>query len=519
MTSYPSAVDYTLALQNPASAFADTRLQGATFTQGFMGPYCITGSSAVVFQAKVGGSDYALRCYTREDASTPDRYSALDAFVATHGLSKYVGNVTWYQEQVQVRNVRWPVLTMEWIEGQQLHEYVGYLADNRNTDALRTLAWEWLALVGDLQRARFAHGDLQHGNILVDRQGRLRLVDFDSIWIPPLDGQEAPAELGHPSYQPQDVSESRWGPYMDTFSGLVIYLALTALAREPALWAKFNNGENILFERADFTPPFGTAIWKALAGLGDAAVDGIVPRLMACCQPGWVASASIADALGGPATAVTTTKGTSAAEASTAGTSSAMPKNWWENPGMPPSPFPSAVSPTGSTVTPTGAPAASPAGNSAWYTMAPLPNLAQPTMTMPPPSGTLPPPPTGPYQSTVSQQTGVRPAGAQQPGAKGGSWWAQQPPAAKTPPAGKQPSAGKTPGAPAKPGQGPSPARVVTGVLLLVVGIIVAVVLVVHHAAAWGALIGAAAAGAGLERIMRKPPSPPGNPPASAGRP
>ena len=53
-----------------------------------------------------------------------------------------------------------------------------------------------------MQRAEFAHGDLQHGNVLVDQEGQLRLVDFDSVWIPQLQGQPAPTESGHPNYQP-----------------------------------------------------------------------------------------------------------------------------------------------------------------------------------------------------------------------------------------------------------------------------------------------------------------------------
>ena len=79
---------------------------------------------------------------------------------------------------------------MEWIEGQQLNEYVGYLAESTNADALGKLAGRWLKLVDELQRAEFAHGDLQHGNVIIDQQGRLRLVDFDGVWS---------AAQGHPS--------------------------------------------------------------------------------------------------------------------------------------------------------------------------------------------------------------------------------------------------------------------------------------------------------------------------------
>ena len=87
-----------------------------------------------------------------------------------------------------VKGARWPVLKMEWIAGPQLNEHVGYLADQGNAAALGTLAERWLALVGELQRVGFAHGDLCHGSILMDHQAQLRLVDLDCVWIPELRG-------------------------------------------------------------------------------------------------------------------------------------------------------------------------------------------------------------------------------------------------------------------------------------------------------------------------------------------
>ena len=296
---YPSAVDYTLALQHPAAAFRDPELRGSVFAQGFMGPEGIAGSSAVVFRATIGGSDYALRCYTRQDASSPERYAAFDDYITVAQLGRYVGAVAWFDREVLVKGAWWPVLRMEWIVGRHLNEYVGRLADEGDAAALGALASRWLALVCDLQRASFAHGDLQHGNILVDDGGNLRLVDFDSVWIPPLQGQSAPTETGHPSYQPQDVSaESRWGPSMDTFPGLVVYLALTALAKAPALWDKLNNGDNLLFERRDFVPPHNTEAWTLLAGLADPEVDRLAAKLREFCAPGSAVNVTLEEAVG-----------------------------------------------------------------------------------------------------------------------------------------------------------------------------------------------------------------------------
>jgi len=441
VTTYPSAIDYTLALQNPDGAFTDAGLRAAKFTQGLLGPYGIAGSSAVVFHGEVGGEDCALRCYTREDASTPERYAMLSSFVAENGLSKHVGSVTWYRQEVQVKGAKWPVLKMAWIEGQQLNEYVGFLADGRHTDALGTLAQRWLELVNELQRVSFAHGDLQHGNILVDQQRQLRLVDFDSVWIPQLQGQEPPTESGHTSYQSRSgTGKSRWGPYMDTFSGLVIYLALTALAKDPGLWPEFNNGDNLLFERDDFAPPYNTGVWNRLAGLGDPDINRLAARLKACCAPDWVASKSLRDTLAA---------------------------KWWEQTGTPAeagtSTTPAVSAPAGGT-----APAAPP--TLTWYGK-PSP-AAQPAS----PTGSLPPPPTVPYQSTVAPQSG-KPGSTERGTGSGGAWYKEQ---QSKPPV---PMPSSTPAKkPNKPKQdSPVTAAWIASLTLVLLAILIAVVVAVNH--------------------------------------
>ena len=95
MSAFPAAGDYYKAVQAPARCFTVPRLQGAEFVWDSLGPTLARGNSAVVFQAAVDGRPQALRCYIREDASSRDRYSALDAYLAGHDLSPYVSGTTW----------------------------------------------------------------------------------------------------------------------------------------------------------------------------------------------------------------------------------------------------------------------------------------------------------------------------------------------------------------------------------------------------------------------------------------
>jgi eukaryotic-like serine/threonine-protein kinase len=291
MIAYPAAGDYYKAVQAPSRAFTVPELQAAEFVWDSLGPTLARGSSAVVFQASVQGQPQALRCYIRNDASSRDRYGALDAYLAANDLSPHVSGAMWLDGAIRVNRATWPVLTMDWIDGRTLNEYVDFLVTSSNTAALTTLAAKWRALIALLQSSEFAHGDLQHGNVMVDQEGRLRLVDFDGVWIPPLAGQSAPTEFGHPNYQ--HPLQHVWGRWLDTFSALVIYLSLVALGKEPSLWLALYNSKNLLFAKSDFFPPFKTEAWKQLATMGDPQVDELVRRLQECCDPDWVSTKSL----------------------------------------------------------------------------------------------------------------------------------------------------------------------------------------------------------------------------------
>ena len=290
MTTYPAAGDYYKAVPAPARVFTVPKLQAAEFVWDSLG-HAGPAKQCRVFLASVEGRSQALRCYIRNDASSRDRYSALDAYLATHDLGPYVSGTTWLDGAIQVNRATWPVLTMDWIDGRTLNEYVDFLVTGSNAAALTTLAAKWRELVALLQNSEFTHGDLQHGNIMVDQAGRIRLVDFDGVWIPQLAGQSPPTEFGHPNYQ--HPMQHVWGRWLDTFSALVIYLSLTALGKDPALWLALYNSKNLLFAKNDFFPPFKTDVWKQLAAMGDPQVDELVRRLQECCDPDWVSTKSL----------------------------------------------------------------------------------------------------------------------------------------------------------------------------------------------------------------------------------
>ncbi len=290
---YPSPEDYMKAVQRRESFTTDELRRAELVVHPlYQIPMPASGTSAVVFKADFGGEMQALRFFTREDSWSGDRYDALHEHFEASDLAGSVAMPRWVQDGILVNGRTWPVVRMQWVDGHTLNEHVEDLVRRQDTRALGTLAEEWLELVVRLQGAEFAHGDLQHGNVLVDPGGRMRLVDFDCSWIARFSGWPAPSETGHRNYQPP---VRPWGRWMDTFSGLVIYTSLVALSKNPTPWHVLNTGENLLFRGEDYHPPFDTVTWTHLSAVGDRQVDDLARRLIECCVPGWAASGSLGD--------------------------------------------------------------------------------------------------------------------------------------------------------------------------------------------------------------------------------
>jgi eukaryotic-like serine/threonine-protein kinase len=288
---YPDPSDYFIAVQ-ARSSFKIDKLKRAEFVvhPPLNLPMPVSGSSAVVFKAIVEGETQALRFFTREQASSRERYLALSDYFISASVSDCMAMSLWVDNAIVINGQSWPMVQMEWINGRTLDQYVDHLTEEKNLTKIEYLAAAWRRLIGRMQAAQFAHGDLQHGNVLVDEKGRLRLVDFDCVWIKHFSGKSPPGESGHRNYQRLGRP---WGQWMDTFPGLVVYISLLAISKNPDLWEAFHDGENLLFRQEDFDPPFQTDRWRRLASMNDGELDLLVEKLKACCAPGWTADRTL----------------------------------------------------------------------------------------------------------------------------------------------------------------------------------------------------------------------------------
>lgn len=282
MTNYPTPSDYQEALQAPAVAFSDPELQSATPRTNALGlPQPVTGSFAAVFPVTTEtGARYAVKCFLTEEPAQQDRYEAVADALDAVDHDAFV-EFAYQPEGIRVEGETYPLLKMEWAEGTTLNRFVEDHLDQ--PDVLDRLADTWVDLMADLETMDLAHGDLQHGNVLVETTGeavRLQLVDYDTMYVPALKGQTS-TEVGHRNYQHPDRTDADFGPTLDRFAGLVIYTALRACAVRPELWTQYDTGENLLFRDADFYAPEESPLFDTLAQTEP--LSGLAEALRTAC--------------------------------------------------------------------------------------------------------------------------------------------------------------------------------------------------------------------------------------------
>ena len=270
---WPTPQEYNEAIQNPRSAFADAELQAGQPVLTPLGlPRPITGAFASVYQLVCANQrTYAVRCFLREFGDQQERYAAISTHLANKRLP-YMTNFTYLAQGIRVGGRWYPILKMEWLEGDALQVYIERNLDN--PAALLNLAEQWVMMTKQLRTAQIGHGDLQHGNVIVSG-GQLRLIDYDGMYVPALAGRQS-HEIGHRNYQHPLRSEREFGPHVDHFSTWVVYTSLAALTVQPELWRAHGGGDEcLLFRREDFEQPRRSRIFRTLEASSDARVRNL----------------------------------------------------------------------------------------------------------------------------------------------------------------------------------------------------------------------------------------------------
>lgn len=251
-------------------------------------PQHYTGGYAIVFPFVVNKEKWALRCWYANIGNIERRLKILSAEIQRLKLP-YFCNFNYVQNGIIIDGKVRATTRMHWVEGINIKDYICFYKNDKSK--LDALANNFLRMCKELHANRIAHGDLQHGNILISNKGSINLIDYDSVYLPALQG-EKDIIAGLPAYQhPSRKNNVFANEKLDYFSELVIYISIVAVANQPYLIEKFevDKSDSLLFKKEDYTDLKASNVYRSIYDMG-----GVFVKLLDVLS-GYLCSSDIND--------------------------------------------------------------------------------------------------------------------------------------------------------------------------------------------------------------------------------
>ena len=232
-------------------------------------PYRSSGAFAVVFKMldKSSGKYYALKCFTEEQEGRADAYRQIADELGMID-SPYITSVKYMEKELfvdsQCEEDEFPVLLMDWVEGETMETYIA--ANYHNQSAMSLLCYRFGKMAAWLRTQSFSHGDIKPDNIIVRPDGSLTLVDYDGMFVPSMKGSQSPTigtrDFSHPLRTVDDFDET-----IDDFSLASIALSLKAISMKSTLLDIYGASDRLLFSENDYRNPSNSKVISALQEL------------------------------------------------------------------------------------------------------------------------------------------------------------------------------------------------------------------------------------------------------------
>lgn len=266
--------DIVTSVTTPA-LILDTFIKNGTFHELPTGDVeMYTGGFTLVFPVKVNGEKWAFRCWYVDLGNMRSHFQTLSGVFSKLRLP-YFCDFAYIDDGIVVGGKKYPTTRMRWIEGKNLKQYI--CANRNDKKKIKNLANNFVKMITTLHKYHISHGDLQHGNILIDDNDNLFLIDYDSVYVPELQG-EADIIKGLKGYQhPKRGDNLLANEKVDYFSELIIYLSILAIAEKSSLVEKYQveDSEQLLFSFEDFKDLENSQVYVDLMQLG-----GLFPILL-----------------------------------------------------------------------------------------------------------------------------------------------------------------------------------------------------------------------------------------------
>ena len=266
---YPLISEYVEAIRSAEDNFNQlSDLRPVLDSNG--NPVMSSGNFAVVFKMQNVNTQqlYAVKCFTREQEKREEHYRKI-AEELEFTSSPYLLHFRYLEDELFVDTTQsgtndFPVLVMDWAEGVTLDNYLK--AHLHDSYVLQLLAYRFCRMGAWLLSQPFAHGDLKPDNILVKKDGSLVLVDYDGMFVPALQDENA-NELGSPDFRHPLRTEATFNEHIDDFAIASIALSLKAIALQPSLYNQFATADRLLLSASDYRDIGKSAALQAILAL------------------------------------------------------------------------------------------------------------------------------------------------------------------------------------------------------------------------------------------------------------
>jgi len=288
MNKFPTIGEYNQALQKNGSSIFST-LSSVEIIPSRTLPIKVflfgSGAFAAVFKGNLNNKLYALRFFLEASSENMSRYEKICSYLQQID-STWKVNCEFLQNEITVKNIKLPVLKMDWIQGKLINEFVSHNLHNKAV--LANLQKEIVNVANDLNNNKIGHGDIQCGNMIIvgsSTSFQLKLIDYDGMFTPNQNTSKS-IENGRSEFNHPERNKMHFGTYIDRFPFWVMLCALEALNFDPSLWKEvmqggFNTLDNFLFVRNDFVNPNTSKLIERLKGLRIDSVDFYLEKILA----------------------------------------------------------------------------------------------------------------------------------------------------------------------------------------------------------------------------------------------
>ncbi len=266
---YPTITQYISALE-AAEDNLKTRGRLRLMKKKDGTPEMTSGNFAVVFkmQDNVSKEFFAMKCFIKEQNRRGECYRMI-AEELSKAHSSYITHLEYLEDELFVDvngGTEFSVLLMDWVDGETLDVYLRRAVRNQDNYELQLLSYKFNQMVLWLLEQPFAHGDLKHDNILVDKGGNLKLVDYDGMFVPAMKGEQA-REIGSPDYRHPNRTNTDFDGHIDDFTLVMLSLTLKALSCDKTLLKRYGAADRLLFSQKDYQNPEKSALLKELLSI------------------------------------------------------------------------------------------------------------------------------------------------------------------------------------------------------------------------------------------------------------